>query len=484
MTRFASLALASAAMLVSPGGAHAQAAAPSQQDAAIETTRGTLPDGTDYRIDFPKHWNGTVLVGLDYAGRGDPLEGDVNTANRMLVAQGYAMAGTTRKVTGWAIQLAAANAVRTLDIFEARYGKTRHAIELGSSQGGHVAAVSVQAYPARWSGAVVQCGGLSGSVGQWQGKLDAVFAAKVLLAPDSDLPVIHIPPDFQAHALPAWRKLMEGAQQTPQGRARIALAAKLGQLPEWSDNARPQPGADDLPARQQGLYGSLALGLALVNQAMSSRSQIEALAGGNISSNVGVDYAALLKHVDPDGLVGRLYQQAGVSLADDLDALARAPRLAADPKAIAYVASGVFDGDLRVPVLTVNGIGDPISVVASQQAYEAAVEAAGKTSMLRQTYTASAGHCGFKPAETLAAVQTLMHRLDSGTWDSTTAEAMTRKAQATGAGESRFISFTPPRFARPYGACDLAQALQAAHVKPLETPGQTLPACRNATPGE
>lgn len=447
------------------------------ESAAIETTLGKLPDGTDYRIDFPQNWNGAVLVGLDYAGRGDPLEGDVNAGNRQLLSQGFAMAGTTRKVTGWAIHLAAANAVHALDLFEARHGKAKYAIEFGSSQGGHVAAFTVQAYPNRWHGALAQCGGLSGSVAQWRGKLDGLFVAKTLLAPKSNLPVINIPKDFQTSALPAWREVIESARQTPEGRARIALAAVIAQLPDWSDGRKPRPQPEDLEARQAGLHDSMVVGVALLNQAMSSRAQIEALSGGNISSNVGVDYARLLKETDRDGLIGKLYKAAGIDLKADLAALARAPRIEADPKAIAYVASGVFDGGLKVPVLTVNGIGDAISVVSSQQSYEAAVKAAGKETLLRQTYTASAGHCGFTPAESVAAVNTLLHRLKTGHWDNTNAEAMNHKAQQTHLGQSRFIDYTPARFVRPYTACDLSRELRAAKLKPIDTSGQTLPAC-------
>ncbi len=134
------------------------------------TSEGKLPDGSPYRIDFPEHWNGALLVGLDYAGRDPMAEGDVNLANRTLLEQGFAMAGTTRTVTGWAIHLAAANAVRTLDVFSAKYGKPKYAIQFGSSQGGHVSAVAIQADPTRWQGAVIRCGGLSGTVGQWQAK--------------------------------------------------------------------------------------------------------------------------------------------------------------------------------------------------------------------------------------------------------------------------------------------------------------------------
>lgn len=440
-----------------------------QATVPVTTTEGKLKDGTVYRIDMPQHWNGAVLIGLDYASR--PPGPDAEA----LLAEGYAMAGTTRLVSGWAIQQAAANAIETLDLFEAKYGKAALPIELGQSQGGHTAAVSVQAYPERWRGAVAKCGGLSGSVGQWQAKLDGLFVAKVLLAPDSKLPVTNIPDDWQTSALPAWTAMLDAAEKTAAGRARIAFAARAAQLPDWSDPAKPAPAAGDAEARARGLADSLVRGL--VRQAMSSRYQLEHLSGGNISANVGVDYGALLAQADQDGLVRGLYREAGLSLDTDLAALARAPRLTADPKALAYVATGVFDGDIKVPVLTLNGLGDPISPPASQQFYQQAVERAGKGALLRQTYTHSAGHCGFTPAETVASVHALVTRIKSGQWPDTSAAGMTALAGATGLGASRFVSYTPPPFLRPYSACTLLGTLKTAGLQPFALPGQALPRC-------
>lgn len=448
----------------------ALAVAPATGADSVATTGGKLKDGTVYRIDMPDNWNGAVLVGLDYAG--SPRGADADA----LLAEGYAMAGTTRQVSGWAIHRAAANAVETLDLFEARYGKARLPIELGQSQGGHTAAVSVQAYPDRWKGAVAKCAGLSGAIGQWQGKLDGLFVAKALLAPDSDLPVTNISDDWQQRAVPAWTKVFEEAEKTPAGRARIALAARLAQLPEWSDPAKPEAAPDDPDARARGLADSLARGL--MRQAMSSRYQIEHLAGGNISANAGVDYAALFAAADADGLVRGLYRKAGIRLDDDLAALARAPRLRADPKALAFMATGTFDGNLQVPVLTLTGTGDAISPAAAQQAYEQAAERAGKGALLRQAYVHSAGHCNFTPAETVAGVHALVARIDGGTWPDTSAAGMTRLAEQTGLGPSRFVSYAPPPFLRPYDACTLLATLKAAGATPVALPGQALPVCK------
>ena len=123
--------------------------------------------------------------------------------------------------------------------------------------------------------------------------MDALFVAKTLLAPTSDLPIIDIPADFEKTALPAWKVMLEEAQKTPQGRARIALASVLGGLPDWASMANPRPADIDFDARQAGYYEAFAGGrLAAVAQMMSSRRQINTLYGGNISWNTGVDYKA------------------------------------------------------------------------------------------------------------------------------------------------------------------------------------------------
>jgi pimeloyl-ACP methyl ester carboxylesterase len=409
-----------------------------------------LPDGTAYRIDIPDPWNGVLLIGLDYAAGADRP----SAQTQALLARGYAMAGTTRLVTGWAVEQSIANQLATIDIVVKSYGKPSRTIVLGSSLGAHTGAATIQAHPNRFDGAVLMCGGLAGAVGLWNSKLDALFVARTLLAPtDATLPVIGIPDDFATTARPAWLKALAAAQATPQGRARIALAAVLAQLPTWSDPRKPQPSPADLAGLQAGLYDSLAGGpLPTVGQAMSSRNEIERRSGGNISTNAGIDYTRQLAQVSGGDLVRELYRQAGLDLAADLETLRRAPRVTADRKALAWTAAGTWDGKLAMPVLTVNGIGDNISPVAGQQAYEAAVRAAGRSEMLRQVYTNTAGHCGFSAAEGVAAVETLMNRLKTGTWgDTTNPYAMNALAQSLNLGAARFIPYTPDTFVRTTG---------------------------------
>src|SRR5215470_17267963 len=76
---------------------------------AVVTTRtGTLPDGATFLIEVPSPWNGTLLLyshGYVGPGSNNPAHdvGDPLT-RAALLANGFALAGSSYAHTGWAIQ--------------------------------------------------------------------------------------------------------------------------------------------------------------------------------------------------------------------------------------------------------------------------------------------------------------------------------------------------------------------------------------------
>jgi pimeloyl-ACP methyl ester carboxylesterase len=426
---------------------------PAGSPAGVSCTGGALADGTPYRFVVPDRWNGIVIVDLDFVSRAadEPLTAE-------LTERGYAVGGTTRDLTGWRITAAIDNQAAALGRFEDAVGHPRWAVASGRSMGGFVSAGAAQVHPDAFDAAVPFCGGLGGAVGQWNQKLDTVFALKNLLFPDSALPVTRIPADTE-QATEDWRSALARAQATPAGRARIALAAAIGQLPGWGldagGGATPVPDPGDADAVQEGMYLALAGGSQpYIGQAMSSRRSIETLAGGNPSWNTGVDYARQFTAAGAEQrrTVRELYSRAGLDVRADLRTLAAAPRLAADPSAVAYLEKGiVFDGDLEIPVLTVNATGDQISTVAQQQSYGQAAHAAGKAALLRQSYVRTVGHCTFTTGEQVAAITAMTKRLSTGRWsDSATPGSLNRLAGETGDAPGRYLHYRPPVFNRPY----------------------------------
>jgi len=437
MTR-AAIAVAAVAAITATA---VPAAAAEEPDTVIA---GRLADTTAYRFVVPADWNGTVFVNLDFAG------GSPSAAQQALIDRGYAYGGTTRNVTGWDLGGAVDNQIEALDAFTDAVGEPDRAIAMGTSMGGMIAATTGELHPDRIDGVLAGCGGLSGTVSQWNQKLDTVFVLSRLLDPEGSLPVEDVPADIEG-ARGAWLTRLAEAQQTAEGRARIALAAAIGQLPAWSQ-AIADPRPQDPQAYQAAWYGALAGDpLPYIGQAMSSRYASTLQFGGLPSWNTGIDYAEQLRKASPESrrVVKALYDAAGLSLKDDLATIDAGERIAADPEAVErFAASYEFTGEISVPTVTLNNVGDQISTVAQQQAYEERVTKAGNASLLRQTYVGSAGHCNFSAAETLAATQLLLDRLDTGRWGSANAVHMNRAATALGLGEARFLSYHPDRFNR------------------------------------
>lgn len=122
------------------------------------------------------------------------------------------------------------------------------------------------------------------------------------------------------------------AQKTPEGRARIALAAAYLNLPAWSPG-KDRPGAGDWAEQQAQQYEWLAQGI--LTRVESGRHHIEKALGGNNSGNKGVDYARVLSTSQHAPLVKALYKKAGLDLRADLRNLTANATVTADPAAVA-----------------------------------------------------------------------------------------------------------------------------------------------------
>lgn len=122
----------------------------------------------------------------------------------------------------------------------------------GHSLGGMITAGLVQRDPQRFAGALPMCGVLAGGVGTWNEGLDGEFVASTLLMHDPSLQLVNIQdPDANFEASEA---MLAAAQETPQGRARLALSAAVGDLPGWFDSTSPEPAATDYPTQVQNQF--------------------------------------------------------------------------------------------------------------------------------------------------------------------------------------------------------------------------------------
>jgi len=422
------------------------------------TYTGAFADGATYLIEVPAAWNGTLALyshGYVTPGSPNPAQdvGDPFTG-QWLLSHGYALAGSSYATTGWAIQEAIPDQLATLDRFATLVGRTpSRTIAWGHSLGGMITAGLLQDDPGRFTAALPMCGVLAGGVGTWNQALDTAFAIQQLLGAGTGLQVANITNPGANLALA--EQLLFTAQATPQGRARIALAGALGDLPGWFNPASPEPAATDVAAQEANQFswetqvdGPFAFAL---------RAELEARAGGNPSWNTGVNYAKQLKNSSDYAEVQALYAQAGLSLDADLATLNSATRISADQNAVMYLTQNiVFSGDLAGrPVLTLHTTGDGLVVNQDEQAYRSVVQDAKDSQLLRQAFVHRAGHCTFTPAETISAFQALVQRIDTGKWTGTTdPNALNAAASALGAtynlASPSFVDFAPTPFERPY----------------------------------
>lgn len=415
---------------------------------------GRLPSGATYLMDVPARWNGTVLLfSHGYtSGPANPAQDAPDDATKaLLLKRGYALVGSSYATTGWAVTDAVPDQLATLTAFTDRFGTASRTIAWGRSYGGLVTTAIAERHPERIDGSLSLCGLVHGGVANWNNTLDPVFALRTLLAPDSGVPLVNIGSQSAADAAAgALSAVVDSAQTTAKGRARIALAAALHNIPVWNQPTQPRPAPADRDAQQANQYEAVK-GLLKV-AAFNRRQESEARAGGNMSWNTGVDYAKLLGASSVRKEVTELYEKAGLSLRADLATLDRAPRIGADPQAVAWMAAtSSFTGELTKPQLSVHTVGDALVPVQTESALKRAVTAAGSASLLRQAYTDNAGHCTFSPAEQLAALDTLEDRLTRGRWEGTDAASLnSRAAKADPATPTRYVPYRPTPYLRPY----------------------------------
>lgn len=434
-----------------------------QAQAGVTTFNGTLADGATYVIEVPANWNGTLFLyshGYVAPGEKNPAMdvGDKLTKLFML-GSGFALAGSSYATTGWAIEQALPDQIGVLEVFKRMVGHPKRTIAWGHSLGGMITEGLIQRNPRTFDAALPMCGVGSGGVATWNTALDGEFAFQTLLAQGTPLQLVNITNAAANFGLA--KAVGDAAQASPQGRAKLALSAALSDLPGWFTPTSPEPAANDFTDQQANQF--LWQSQVDFPFAFAFRAELEARAQGNVSWNTFVDYRRQLEQsVDRDEVVA-LYQAAGLDLDADLDALNAAPRISADPEAVHYLERNIiFDGEIHIPVLTMHTTGDGLVVVENEQAYRDVVDDVGKGRFLRQAFVSRAGHCTFTPAETIAAVETLLNRLDTGEWHAVDASDLNQAAGALGpilnsfgtgvVVPPAFLEFEPAPYLRPFDA--------------------------------
>ena len=406
---------------------------------------GTLADGATWIADVPENWNGTLVVFSHGFGPLLARNAPTEAVRVELLAQGYALAGSSYDPNGsmWALNSAARDQFATIDAVTAKIGEPSRTLAMGSSMGGLVNAQLARDGGGIIDGALGQCGLVAGANDLENYQLDAEYTIARLLLPEQDVKLVRFGTQAEAAATAdLLTRAVNAAQATPQGRARVALAAAFLNLPAWAPG-KDRPAPTDWAGRQEQQYTWFAQGI--LSFVEGGRYAIEQSVGGNNSWNRGVDYARVLDGSAHAPMVRALYRAAGLDLRADLRTLTKGATITADPAAVrtAQRTSSAGQG-LEVPLLDIHTTADNLVPVEQETRFAARVRASGDAALLRQAYIERQGHCAFTTAETVAALHALEHRVDTGRWDDVaTPAALQRSATALGLDGAAYVSYRP-----------------------------------------
>lgn len=420
-------------------------AAPAATASAPGTFSGTLADGATWVADVPDHWNRTLILYSHGYGSLTAEDAPDEATKTELLAAGYGLVGSSYSGSSlWAVPTAVQDQFAALDAAERLTGRPRRTIAWGLSMGGLISALEAEHPQHRIDGALTTCGLVAGALNLNDYQLYGEYALAHLLAPEQDIKLVRYSDAADAAtAAQALAAVVTDAQASPAGRARIALGAALLNQQGWFNTAEA-PNPRDHAAQESQQQQALTAFVLLFT--MTGRQQIELAAGGNSSATKGVDFRSLLHSSTQAAEVRALYAAAGLDLEADLRKLTRDADITADPDAVASLArTSMPTGRLAVPQLNVHTVADQLVPVEQEDWYGKLVHRRGSGSLLGQAYVNTAGHCAFRPAETIAGLHALEHRLDTGRWDDVTSARSLNAATAALGDTGRYVRFKPGR---------------------------------------
>lgn len=392
---------------------------------------GTL-EGTDYIIQVPANWNGTLLMFAHGAGpvalAGPPVAvaapagwpSVTPSLKDQLLAHGYALAGS-----GYGYDSVKEAVQRTLALtnyFMGKVGNPRRTIIWGGSVlGGMVSLKLIEDHPDIYDGAIALAPEAAGIPEDADMGLSFSLAYAAVFPWHEDLwgPVEDLRDDldFWSDVLPI---LIAEAWPGPTTFGRWEFIRKVMQLEE-----------------PQTLYG---IGYPQLNvpffgmlmwKATERRAVIEAENGGPVAENVDLHYT--LSAADKQYLAS-----LGVNAEQLLASMNAHTNITADRAARIHAGHwGGFSGRLLRPVLTVHSVLDGMNFVSQESYYAALVQAAGSGDQLVQAYVndLGVGHVSFSTDQYLSVLAAMESWLDTG---------VRPDASLLPASEGFDLTFVPP----------------------------------------
>jgi hypothetical protein len=425
------------------GTSHGPGIAPGSQ------ATGTLANGTTWVADFPMSWNGTLVLYSHGYGALTAVDAPDSETQAALLADGYALAGSSYDPNGseWALNTAVGDQFGALAAVESKVlpRLPAHVLAFGTSMGGLVSALEAQDGQGKIDGALTTCGVVAGGVSLNEYQVDGEYAIAQLLG-NQKTQLVGLADGTASTTAAALNADAAQAQGTAAGQARLALAMAFLNVPAWDPNNYQAAPANEPGAEEEAQYNALMDNSNNVLDFIEGgRASIEQATGGQAAWTSGTNFAQVLAASPFKQEVEALYKAAGLSLGSDLATLTAHATIKADPAALTSLkATSDPTGQLAVPELDLHTIGDNLVPVENENYYARLVNRAGSGTLLRQAYTGSFGHCDFSVSEQVAGLQALLHRVMTGQWgDVATAAGLERAATALNLDPAHFTTYSP-----------------------------------------
>lgn len=153
----------------------------SSTGSTVTEVNGNIGPGSRYALFVPTNWNGDLaLYAHGFVDAAAPVElptaDDVEPLRDELVALGYAVAYSSYSENGLAVKDGAIRTQQLRGIFVSKFGAPERTYLLGHSLGGLVAIMLAEQHPDLYAGVLPMCGMLGGS----QAEIDYVANVRVL----------------------------------------------------------------------------------------------------------------------------------------------------------------------------------------------------------------------------------------------------------------------------------------------------------------
>ena len=359
---------------------------------------GTL-NRAHYKLRIPHDWNRTLILyahGYSYlerdAGQGDLSYADAAPGGSVmedyLLANGYAVAGSTFSSDGWAVDEGMSDTRALRNYFVSRFHPDR-IILVGYSMGSIIALKSAETRPSEYDGVIAGCSIGSGTTQIFDAMGDLALAYDVALGwPDT-----WGSPQTVDPSLNFWTDVLPGlgaSLSDPNNMGKFEFIRVLFDMPMEGFYAAPQ--------------SFMIFDMFFDTQA---RSEMQARAGGPTVDNSTHYYSMseekkeYLRYfgVDSNVLLAKMNARTDMARSKKVG---RYLRQNAD-----------FNGRLKMPVITLRNTVDGITPSWHDTAYLETVETAGRTDRLLQVFANGLNHCRFSPEQLLKTIKAMESWLDT-----------------------------------------------------------------------